>query len=55
MVRKVRTVSKFMTSFTEKKIAIIHILPNVPGSKDDQKIKFGELIEYNLRNIFLEK
>ena len=29
----------------------IHILPN----KGDQKMKFGQLIEYNRRNIFLQK
>ena len=53
MVRKLKVVSKFMTSSTDKKTTIIHILPNISGSKDDQILKFGELIEYNLRNDFL--
>ena len=34
---------------------IIHILPNISRSKDNQTMKFGQLIEYNMRNIFLEK
>ena len=33
----------------------IHILPNISQSKGNQKMKFGELIEYNRRNIFLQK
>ena len=33
----------------------IHILPNISRSKDNQAIKFGQLIEYNMKNIFVEK
>ena len=44
-----------MTSQPGQKITIIHILPNISGSKGNQTIKFGQLIEYNMRNIFLEK
>ena len=33
----------------------IHILPNISQSKGDQTMKFGPLIEYNKRNIFLQK
>ena len=33
----------------------IQILPNISQSKDNQTIKFGQLIEYNKRNIFLKK
>ena len=33
----------------------MHILPNISRSKDNQIIKFGQLREYNMRNIFLEK
>ena len=32
-----------------------HILPNIWRSKDNQTMKFGQLIEYNMRNVFLEK
>ena len=31
------------------------MLPNISRSKGNQTIKFGQLIEYNMRNIFLEK
>ena len=33
----------------------MHILPNISRSKDNQVIKFGQLIEYNMKNIFVEK
>ena len=36
------------------KIAI-HLLPNVLRNNDNQAMKFGQLIEYNTGNIFLEK
>ena len=32
----------------------IHILPNISQSKGNLTIKFGQLIEYNKRNIFLQ-
>ena len=32
----------------------IHILPNISRSKDNQVLKFGQLIEYNMRNISFE-
>ena len=32
-----------------------HILPNIWRSKGNQTMRFGQLIECNLRNIFLEK
>ena len=33
----------------------MHILPNISRSKDNQTMKFGQLIEYKMRNIFLKK
>ena len=36
-------------------IIAIHILINISRSKTNQAMKFGQLIEYNLRNIFREK
>ena len=33
----------------------IHILPNISRSKGNQTMKLGQLIECNMRNIFLEK
>ena len=32
-----------------------NILPNISGSKDNQTIKFGQLIEYSMKDICLEK
>ena len=34
---------------------VIHIFPNISRSKGNQTIKFGQLIECNMRNLFLEK
>ena len=33
----------------------MHILPNISRSKGNQIMKFDQLIEYNMRNIFLRK
>ena len=33
----------------------MHILPNTSRSKKNKTKKFGQLIEYNMKNIFLEK
>ena len=43
-----------MTSQPGLQTIAIHILPNISQSKDNQTMKFGQLIEYN-RNIFLQK
>ena len=32
----------------------MYILPNISRSKRNQTMKFGQLIEYNMRNTFLE-
>ena len=34
---------------------VIHMLPNISQSKTNQTMKFGQLIEYNKRNIFVQK
>ena len=34
---------------------VIHILHNISRSKNNQTMKFGQLIECNMRNIFIEK
>ena len=44
-----------MTSQPGKEIIAKHILPNISRSKDNQTMKFGQLIEYNMKNIFIEK
>ena len=43
-----------MTSQPGKQAIVIHILPSISRSKDNT-VKFGQLMEYNIRNIFLEK
>ena len=55
LIRKLILISKFMTSQTGEQIIAIHILPNISRRKGNQTTKFGQLIEYNMRNIFLEK
>ena len=32
----------------------MHIFPDISRSKGNQTIKFGQLIEYNMRNTFFE-
>ena len=44
-----------MTSQPGEQTITIHILPNISRSKGNQTMKFGQLIEYNMRNIFVEK
>ena len=44
-----------MTSQSGYQTIVIHILPNISRSKSNQTMKFGQLIECNMRNIFLEK
>ena len=44
-----------MTSQPGKQTIAIHTLLNISRSKNNQTIKFDKLIEYNMRNIFLEK
>ena len=40
---------------TARLTVTINILPNISRSKGIQTMKFGQLVEYNMRNIFLEK
>ena len=44
-----------MTSQPGQQTIIMHILPNISRNKDNQTMKFGQLIKYNKRNIFLQK
>ena len=43
-----------MTSQPGKQAIAIHILPHISRSKRNQT-QFGQLIEYNMRNTFVEK
>ena len=40
---------------TGKQIIAVHISPNISRRKGNQTMKFGQLIKYNMRNIFLKK
>ena len=64
---KLRVILKFMTSQNEQLIIATHVLPifGMSGSKGtyfhvlsrskgNQTINFGQLIEYNVRKIFLQ-
>ena len=42
-------------SKTGTQIITIHLLLNITRSKGNQTIKFGQSMEYNMRNIFPEK
>ena len=53
MISKIRLISKIITSRPGKQAFAIHILPNIARSKDNQIMKFGQLLEYNMRSIFL--
>ena len=44
-----------MTSQPGQQTIAIHILPDISRSKGNQAMKSGQLIECNMRNIFLEK
>ena len=46
---------KISDVLTGQKISTIHILPSISRSKGNQAMKFGQLIKYNVKNIFLEK
>ena len=53
LIRKTRLISKFMTSQAFEQTIAIHILTKISRSKGNQAI-FGQLIEYNMRNIFFQ-
>ena len=44
-----------MTSQPGSQTIAIHMLPNISQSKGNQTMKFGQLVECNKRNIFLQK
>ena len=55
LIKKIRLISNFMTSQPGSQTIVVDILPNILRSKGNQTMKFGQLIECNMRNIFLEK
>ena len=53
-LNRLKLTSKFMTSQPGFQAIPMLILPNISQSKGSQTIKFGQLTEYNKRNIFLQ-
>ena len=54
-MRKRRKISKFMMSQAGTQTIALYLLPDISKSKDNQTMEFGQLIEHNVRNIFLRK
>ena len=42
-------------SIRRKQTTAIYILPNISRSNGSETMKFGQLVEHNMRKIFLEK
>ena len=55
LIKKIRLIANFMTSQPGYQTIVIHKLPNISRSKGNQTMRFAQLIEYNIRNNFLEK
>ena len=55
LIRKIRLISKFITSQPGKQTIATHILTNISASKGNQAMIFGQLIERNMINIFFWK
>ena len=55
LIRKLRSISKFMTSQSGKHTFPIHVLPNISKSKGIHTMKFGQLIDSNMKSIFFGK
>ena len=53
LIRKIRLISKLMTSQPVKQTIATYILPNIPTSKGNQSMKCGKSIKY--KKVFLEK
>ena len=54
LIRGIRLILKCLTSQPGQQTIAIHTLPNISRSKGNRAIKFGQLIEYNMRNISVE-
>ena len=47
--------SDFMATQPGQQAIVKHILPNISRIKGNHTMKFNQLIEYNMRKIFLKK
>ena len=50
LIRKIRLISKFMTSEPGWQTIAIHILNNISRSKRNEVMKFGQSIEFCMNN-----
>ena len=55
LIKKIRSLSRFMTSQPGKETILIYVMSNISRSQGNQTMKFGQLIEHKLRNIFFLK
>ena len=55
MIRKIRLILKFTTQQPGERRFAINLLSNISRSKGNLTMKFGQLTEYTMKNIFLEK
>ena len=55
LISKTYLISKFMAAQHGNQTIAIHTLPYISRIKSNQTVKCGQLIEYDMRNIFLEK
>ena len=55
LIKKIRSIFKFLTSQPGQQTITIHILPNISKSKGNQTMKFSQLIEYNITNTSVGK
>ena len=54
LIRKLRLISVFLISQPGKLTITIHILPNISKSKGNKTMKFGQLTEWKVKNIFFK-
>ena len=55
LIKRIRLISNFITLQPGYLMIVIHILPKISRSKDNQTMKFVQLIECNIRHIILGK
>ena len=55
LTRKIRLISKFVKSESGIQTIVTHTLSNISRSKGNQALKIGQLKEYKMKNIFLQK
>ena len=55
LIKKARLISNFVTSQPGPQTTLMHVLSKISRSKSNQTMKFAQLKECKMRNIFLEK